>query len=125
MASYFKLSCGHRTLRDMWEGGQADIEESLPGLCRECRAAMVGQEIDFVRHGKPPASGHSTNHRDGTPEEGVSVYWIQNGVPQYVGFHFGISSRPSYVGRGVVVGWGSDGEPLVRIVTIRKGRAGK
>lgn len=116
MSIYYIRDCGHSTLKDPWKNGP-DIR--LDGLCMECRAARIGQEIRFVRHGTPPV-GASRNHRDGTHEEGVSVYEIVNGKPNYIGWYFEISKRPAYSGRGVIVGWGSDGEPLVEVISIRR-----
>lgn len=119
MATYWIRDCGHESLRDAWGRGG---NERLSGLCRECKAARIGEVIQFVRHGQPPASGASTNHRDRTAEEGVSVYEIVNGAPQYVGWHFGISKRSAYTGKGRIVGWGSDGEPLVEVLSIRRAK---
>lgn len=121
MAIYYVRDCGHKTMKAMWGTGE---DTPLSGLCLECREARIGQVIEFVRYGKPPVSGVSQNHRDGYAESGVSVYEVVNGEPQYVGFHFGFLSRPAYVGKGVIVGWGSDGEPLVEIQSIKR-RAGK
>lgn len=75
---------------------------------------VVGDVIDFVRYGTPVEN--SRNYRDATTEEGMSVYLLSGGVVQFVGFWFDIASRPAYQGRGEIVGWGSDGEPLVRVV---------
>lgn len=119
MATYWIRDCGHESLRDPWGNGGND---RLSGLCADCKDARIGEVIQFVRHGKPPTSGVSQNHRDRTAEEGVSVYEIVNGAPLYVGWHFGISERPAYAGRGRIVGWGSDGEPLVGIISIRRAK---
>lgn len=113
MATYYRHSCGHTSTRDPWGRG-ADLD--VRSLCGACQAARVGEEIAFVRYGKPPVSGCSTNHRERTAEAGVSVYELVEGEPRHVGFHFGITDRPAYHGRGIIVGWGSDGEPLVRII---------
>lgn len=79
------------------------------------RGVEIGDEIEFVRYGRPPAGGASRNHRDGFREDGVSVYLLSGGEVVLVGWYFDIVKRPAYRGRGVVVGWGSDGEPLVRV----------
>ena len=119
MSSWYLRDCGHLTLRAPWGD---EPETRLDGICVECRAARIGSEIDFIRHGELPEAGHSRNHRDDTAEEGVSVYEIVNGQPKYVGWHFEISQRPAIYGRGTIIGWGSDGEPLVRVtkLTARK-----
>jgi DNA-binding transcriptional regulator YiaG len=106
--------CGH-THRDGTTGPAR--EASVDSLCRECRAARVGETITFLRFGSIPGSGVSTNHRDRTAEEGVSVYEIVRGKVDLVGWYFDFLSRPAFRGRGVIVGWGSDGEPLVRVLT--------
>jgi hypothetical protein len=95
-------------------------ERSVSGLCQACRTARIGEEIEFIRYGDIPE--RSYNYRDSTTEDGISVYEVVDGQPQYVGWHFGISDREVQIrGRGVIVGWGSDGEPLVKIVkTIKK-----
>ena|SRR5687767_15718689 len=116
MATYWIRDCAHTSLRDAWGKGS---DEKLSGLCAECRAGRIGEVIQFVRHGQPPASGDSRNHRDGFAEGGVSVYELKDGQPQYTGWHFGIAERPAYAGKGRIVGWGSDGEPLVEILSIR------
>jgi hypothetical protein len=119
MATYYIHECGHSSLCDPWGKGP---DRKTSGLCFECRKARVGQIIEFVRYGKPPASGVSWNHRDRTAEEGVSVYEVVNGQPQHVGWHFGITDRPAYAGKGEIVGWGSDGEPLVKVQSIRRAK---
>jgi len=82
--------------------------------------ARLGEVIRFARHGAPPAGGCSRNHREQTGEAGVSVYEIVDGDTQYTGWWYGIAERPLYLGTGRIVGWGSDGEPLVEILTIKK-----
>ena len=119
MATYYIRDCGHETLKDMWKSG-ANV--SLSGLCAECKTGRIGETIEFVRYGKPPASGVSRNHREDVAEEGVSVYELKSGQPDYVGFYFGSAQRPAYAGKGRIVGWGSDGEPLIEINTIRRSK---
>lgn len=116
MAATWKHTCGHTSTRDPWGRGETAIHT----VCDDCRAARIGQTIPFARYGKAPASGKSTNHREQTQEAGLSVYEIVNGKIEHVGWHFGITDRALYLGTGVIVGWGSDGEPLVRVVAIKK-----
>jgi len=118
MTKFWRHTCGHTSLRDPWGIG----EEALDMACQSCLNARIGERIAFARYGKPPSSGVSRNARDNTTEAGVSVYEIVEGSIRTVGWSFGITDRPLYVGRGVIVGWGSDGEPLVRIECIRKAR---
>jgi hypothetical protein len=117
MARYWIYDCGHRDIRDPWGTGP---DETMCGLCDECRKARVGQEIEFVRYGRPVT--RSRNHRDGQIEEGTSVYELVDGKPRYTGWYFGIVQRPAYSGRAIIVGWGSDGEPLVRILSVRRSK---
>jgi len=120
MATYYLRDCGHRTERDAWKTGS---DERLDGLCLNCRAARVGEVIEFARYGKPPAGGQSTNHRERMAEAGISVYEVVNGEIKFTGWHFGITeSRPAYSGKGRIIGFGSDGEPLVQILSIRRRR---
>jgi hypothetical protein len=117
MAIYNLHECGHYSTNDPWGKGD-DVK--VYSLCLDCKKARIGEVIEFARFGKPPASGVSTNHREGTSEEGVSVYEVVNSEPKLVGWHFGITERQQFRGTGIIVGWGSDGEPLVKILKIRK-----
>jgi hypothetical protein len=96
--------------------------------CKGCQQFRFGETIHFIRYGKFPASGTSYNYRDNKPEAGISVYEIVDGNIQFVGGCFGCTGRRFYLGDGIIVGWGSDGEPLVKILTIhnvdRSTRAG-
>ena len=112
MAEILRYACGCEDVGRPFGSGVRDVL----GLCLRCRTARIGEEIEFVRYGNIPKC--SVNHRDGTAEAGISVYEIVDGEPQLVGWHFGITSRQSHRGRGVIVGWGSDGEPLVRITLL-------
>jgi hypothetical protein len=117
MAQFYRHTCGHTSLRGL--SGQG--EKAIDGLCPACLEARIGQVIPFARHGAPP-QGASRNHRDGSAEAGVSVYEIVDGEIQYCGWSFEIEKRPLYTGTGEIVGWGSDGEPLVKILTIKKAK---
>ena len=117
MATYWLRDCGHYEARSPW--GDA-TPAPLSGLCRACRAARIGETIEFLRFGAIPVSGRSSNHRDETTEEGVSVYEIRDGRPLLVGWHFGFHGRAAYRGTGLIVGWGSDEEPLIRVISCRR-----
>lgn len=113
MARYYRHRCSHTSLYKPWKSGP---DVPCGDLCSACKEARIGEIIEFARHGKAPASGISHNARDRTAEAGVSVYEIVKGEIQYCGWWFSIAERPLYRGKGEVVGWGSDGEPLVSII---------
>ena len=85
------------------------------------RQSLVGKRIPFLRFGDIPASGQSRNFRDGHSEGGVSCYEIlADGSPNMCGWPFGImEGRPKISGTGIVIGWGSDGEPLIDSKSIQ------
>lgn len=116
-ASYYRYSCGHVLTKDPWRGG-LDVEEA--DVCHQCRLSRVGETVRFARFGEPPVSGRSRNYRDSLTEAGVSVYEIVNGAIQYKGWYFDFLTRPLYTGTGTITGFGSDGEPVVKILTCRK-----
>lgn len=116
MARFYRHDCGHTSFYG--HSGQGDVRTS--GLCPACLEARIGETIHFARHGAAPASGASRNHREGSGEAGVSVYEIVGNAIQYCGWFFEIAARPLYLGEGTIIGWGSDGEPLVQILTIKK-----
>lgn len=96
-----------------WREQNASRDEQYRRIeCEQKRGREIGDVIDFVRYGDPVEN--SFNHRDGTSECGMSVYMLDGAEIVHVGFWFDIASRPAYRGTGVIVGWGSDGEPLVR-----------
>lgn len=82
-----------------------------------------GKEV-YVRYGKLPPGGKSTNYRDNITEKGVSVFrgiLLPSGeimaVPQYNdelgSMMMGLQQRSLYVVEGKEVGIGSDGEPVL------------
>jgi hypothetical protein len=117
MATYWTHRCGCR-VSDGTTG--PDREETIGRDCLDCRTARLGERIRFVRFGHLPESGTSTNHRDRVAEDGVSVYEVRDGKADLVGWYFDFLSRPAYRGVGKVVGWGSDGEPLVKVESARR-----
>lgn len=90
----------------------------------------------YVRYGRLPATGHSTNHADGTAEAGVSVFAGQilpdgraRALPNSSAEAWSMLSlranRALYVVAGDYVGTGSDGEPVLAACRIiRKARQG-
>ena len=116
---YYEYECGCKSC----QGGRGTgAVEKISGLCLGCRTERIGQRIDFLRFGSVPSAGHSTNHRDRTTESGVSVYEVVAGKAVLVGWSFGFTDRPAWVGTGTITGWGSDGEPLVKVETVRKAK---
>src|SRR5436190_946517 len=96
-ADYYQHTrCGHHSTGGVWGTGRVT---PIDDLCGDCRAARIGEVIDFVRFGTVPTSGRSHNHRDRTAEEGVSVYEVRDGRADLVGWHFDFLSRPAYTGR--------------------------
>ncbi len=114
MSQKNEYDCGCTDIGRPWGSETTRVS----GLCLRCKAARIGEEIDFARYGDAPE--RSYNHRDDVAEEGVSVYELIDGEPRLVGWYFEIILRQQYRGRGVIVGWGSDGEPLVKILSIAK-----
>ena len=114
MNNYIR-ECGHTEEKAPW-GKEPD--SYLSGLCAVCKRARIGQRIQFIRFGQPPTV--SRNHRDGTDEPGISVYEIISGKARLVGWSFDFIKRAAYRGEGIITGWGSDGEPVVSIVSIKK-----
>lgn len=118
---YYVRDCGCMELAgEVPSWCQAREPRPLSGLCFDCRKARIGETIEFVRFGNLPNGGRSYNHRDKTEEDGVSVYEVKGGVIQFVGFYCDFAERPAYRGKGVIVGWGSDGEPLVKPGRVHK-----
>ena|SRR5436190_22806324 len=118
MSDWYVYTCGHKGLAGL--SGHREIP--CEALCAACRDARIGEVIAFARHGNPPGSGTSRNHREQTGEVGVSVYEVKGGEIQYCGWYFEIAARPLFLGTGRIVGWGSDGEPLVKILRITKAK---
>jgi hypothetical protein len=115
---YDQHTCGHLSTNDPWG---KDLEPRMvQSLCVECRATRIGETIRFARFGTAPANGISRNGREQTAEAGMSVYEISENRINLVGFHFGITERALHIGTGKIVGWGSDGEPVVAEFTMKK-----
>ena len=86
------------------------------------KAAGVNRKIDptkirtFWRVGKPPEGGQSYNTKDQFFEKGVSTYFY----PEATSFA-GMDRSDWYKVSGEFVGYGSDGEPLVKVESFKKG----
>lgn len=85
----------------------------------------------YLRFGEIPESGKSKNHLTGNLEIGVSVYdcVFLNGRYKLVMPNLthsacvslsGVLERPCFLVTGVLIGRGSDGEPLLRSPVIIK-----
>ncbi len=74
-----------------------------------------GATVTVWRKGAPPEGGRSYNHADRFLEAGVSAYWH----PEAISFA-GMDDRPWYKIKGTLVGYGSDGEPLVDVIDSHK-----
>jgi hypothetical protein len=73
---------------------------------------FIGNKIDFVRLGDAPEDGVSYNYAENCWESGMSVYMILDGkLANVVRAEF--EGRPIYIGKGIMVDTGGDGEPVV------------
>jgi hypothetical protein len=97
-------------------------------LAKEEREVAAGKwraaKKVYVRFGRLPPGGKSTNFRDGIKEAGVSVFrgeQLPNGEvrllfsrPDEMGsYHLGLNKRKMRIVTGREIGIGSDGEPLL------------
>lgn len=73
---------------------------------------MIGTRIEFTRYGRIPANGQSVNWATGETEKGVSVYSSSSVVRAE------FEDREAITGEALVIGLGSDGEPLIDARTI-------
>lgn len=94
--------------------------ESSNTFCPDCQAAMLGSVIQFLRCGAKPESGYSWNNDTMQHEAGLSVFPIVEGVVRWTHDADTFWGRPWFLGRGMVVGFGGSGEPLVKVVAIKK-----
>ena len=85
---------------------------------------FANAERGFIRFGAPPKTGRSTNYRDNTLEDGVSVFNAEFIGSNYrvladsilEATYYMVANRPAYRIYGDVVGTGADGEPVVKIM---------
>lgn len=79
----------------------------------------IGQEIKFIRYGKPVKNSIDwTNNQN---LKGMSVYSLDdNGAAQQTVRGEFSERKNVYIGKGKVVGYGPDDEPLVTDYTFRK-----
>ena len=101
---------------------QGDTKAAQQMVDAAAKAAGVNREIDptkirtFWRVGKPPEGGQSYNTKDQFFEKGVSTYFY----PEATSFA-GMDRSDWYKVSGEFVGYGSDGEPLVKVESFKKG----
>lgn len=106
---YYYEKCSHRT-----KSTNRFQAIKLDGLCWECKKKLIGTRQNVVRFGNIPESGHSKNYASNSYEEGVSVYFEWD------------NPRGEFQERdkvlkfsAIVVGYGSDDEPLIDADTIK------
>jgi hypothetical protein len=101
---------------------QGDTKAAQQMVDEAAVKAGVNREIDptkirtFWRVGKPPEGGQSYNTKDQFFEKGVSTYFY----PEATSFA-GMDRSDWYKVSGEFVGYGSDGEPLVKVESFKKG----
>ena len=93
--------------KEAWELTKEEAEFPIAYSAMR-NAVKVGDERIFYRVGDLPKSGKSFNTMTGKEEDGVSVY-----VTPAVGSFAGEANRPWYFGKGKVVGFGGDDEPVI------------
>jgi hypothetical protein len=105
----------------------ADHEAAAEMLNRH-RLAATGTQV-YLRFGKLPRSGYSTNHTTGEPEPGISVYEGRKVGNRYYliltdvdasSALFCVWGRQAYLVTGEVAGFGSDGEKCLFNCKARK-----
>lgn len=128
-----------RVLREAYEARVRVREAERERLAAERRAAWDARRTEcdrdgrrvYVRFGYARPGARSTNHRDSLTEVGLSVYagWRMpgggvvldlRGVDTFSCLFGGFAGRVAYEATGREVGTGSDGEPLLAGVRLRK-----
>ena len=104
----------------------APTDEEIKEATMAAKAAIAAgyrQERFYVRFGDLPKCGYSKNYANGKPEAGVSVIEARQNLltaeielMPYGSCHswLWIQDRPLYEVTGDLVGYGSDGEPLLK-----------
>lgn len=110
------------------------IDSELPGVFdADSEPELPDAEFGFVRFGDLPPYGVSVNHLEGVPEKGVSCFpaeIIPNGDFRFTHMnaqlwfdameYFEDDDCPIYRLYGELVGYGSDGEPLLKVTKAEK-----
>lgn len=115
--------------------------EARKGWEEKERQAAAEQKVQwaslphvFIRFGRPPVGGKSTNHARSQTEDGVSCYeaailpdggyWVWEADIKTVFIGSFLGDRPAFILEGDVVGRGGDDEPLLLVkkyARIKKG----
>lgn len=101
---------------------KGDTQAAQRMVDEAAKAAGINRKADpetvrtFWRVGKPPKGGRSYNTKDNFFEKGVSTYFY----PEATSFA-GAGRSDWYKVQGTFVGYGSDGEPLVKVDSFKKG----
>lgn len=96
-----------------WAWRKADAERRLFYGDQQSavqQTAEIGDERTWWRYGNLPPGGKSKNHATGAMEEGVSVY----PTPFSEGISGDFGGRKQFYGKGKLLGFGSDQEPLIQ-----------
>lgn len=101
-----------------------ETQQELEKILAKSRDKWSQATPCYVRYGDLPENGRSTNHADGSLEDGVSVFYgetLPSGearpLPkrqEQIAGAFILRSRPLYIVEGEEIGTGSDGEPLLK-----------
>ncbi len=112
------IACTHRASAKALATQQAKQAQQTSG----------NYETGYIRFGLPPKSGYSINHATGEREPGISVYrakFFETGAvvvdtPHYSqGTFLALQNYPMYQVWGELVGYGSDGEPCLKISKVK------
>jgi hypothetical protein len=91
-----------------------DKEYHVSYPCFDCQQKMIGTRQTVVRYGGCPQSGYSKNYRDNVNEIGISCYLTtMRPRPEF-------TSRKKHIFSAIIIGWGSDDEPIIDAKTIIK-----
>ena len=119
------LGYGEDTTATVSKGGKVEIQPSgeAPTAPAQIQPTTVkspiGATIKFIRYGKP--IDNSTDYITNTMLKGMSVYEINETGASKGTIRSEFADRKDvYIGTGKIVGYGSDGEPLVSDYKIRK-----
>ena len=138
LETLFKLFSKIKSIRGMADENVVCVDQligpEMPYMFEpDPEPELPGAEFGFLRFGEPPASGFSQNGLLGIPEKGVSCFHAEiapNGDYQFTQMTPVLCEdvmlltdeykRPLYRLYGEVVGHGSDGEPLLKVVKAER-----
>ncbi len=103
--------CGHKREGMDRIGENKEYNVSYP--CYDCQQMMIGTRQIVIRYGDLPQNGKSYNYRDNKNEIGVSCYLpSMRPRPEF-------SCREKHEYSAIIIGWGSDDEPIIDAETIK------